>query len=329
MNKRVEIILNGLRNRERSALARAITLLESRRVQDREDRLALLEGCASIAQSHGTSSVRLAVTGAPGVGKSTLINQLGLATIEAGHRVAVLAVDPSSEATGGSILGDKTRMAELSVAEDAFIRPSPTSGYLGGVAASTRESILACEAAGFDRIVIETVGVGQSEYQASHLVDVVLFVTIAGAGDGLQGIKRGILESVDLVAVNKADGDEQARAKDHARELGSALRLLRGSSSPSCIPTSSLSTPGITPLFEALGALTAERLASGAIEAQREDQQLIWYRDAVRALLEQELQERSTWNSHYEHLAEDVRLGNISPYHAAATLVSQMFGDRT
>ena len=329
MHSSVDTLLEGLSRGESVSLARAITLLESRRPQDRELQLVLLDGCELLVANNNLSTIRIAVTGAPGVGKSTLINQLGLSLIEEGHRVAVLAIDPSSEATGGSILGDKTRMADLSRNDSAFIRPSPTSGHLGGVSTTTREAILACEAAGYDCVIVETVGVGQSEYQVSHLVDSVLFVTIAGAGDGLQGIKRGILESVDLVAVNKADGSHRDQAVEHARELGGALKLLRGKNAPGCIPTSAVSLDGITALKARLNDVLQDTVSSGRLQSRRQSQRVRWYHDAVKHLVEMELKHRSTWNASRNELQEQVARGDASPFRAAATLVKNLFGTQS
>jgi LAO/AO transport system kinase len=326
MHLSVKEILEGLDRGKRASLARAITMLESRRPQDREHQLGLLDGFERLIAQKGHSSVRIAVTGAPGVGKSTLINQLGLWFISQGHRVAVLAIDPSSEATGGSILGDKTRMDDLSREADAFIRPSPTSGHLGGVAIATRQAILACEVAGFDRIIVETVGVGQSEYQVRHLADAVLLVTIAGAGDGLQGIKRGILESVDLVAVNKADGERREWAENHARELSGALNLLRGHDSPLCIPTSAISAHGVQSLFARLDDVVHGMHESGKFESQRQTQRIRWFNETIRHLVDLELKQRASWNEHEKKLRDQVEDGTTTPFRAAAALIDTLFG---
>src|SRR3954465_7628942 len=218
MNDYVKGVLAG----ERAVLSRAITLVESTRADHRQQAQELLVELLP----HAGGAHRVGITGVPGVGKSTFIDALGTRLTEAGHRVAVLAVDPSSTRTGGSILGDKTRMARLAVDPAAFIRPSPTSGTLGGVARATRETIVLMEAAGHDVVLVETVGVGQSEVAVAAMVATFLLLTIARTGDSLQGIKKGILELADVVAVNKADGEHEAEARAAARELRGALRML-------------------------------------------------------------------------------------------------------
>jgi len=202
-------------------LSRAITLVESQRPEDREDARMLLEACVP----HSGNSLRLAISGVPGVGKSTFINVIGQYFLKLGKKVAVLAIDPSSERTKGSILGDKTRMVELTTKENVFIRPSPTSGALGGVARNTHEAMLLCEAAGFDLIMIETVGVGQSETAVAHLVDLFVLLVLSGAGDELQGIKRGIMEQADLIVVNRSDVSEKAQLLATIQDLKNALHL--------------------------------------------------------------------------------------------------------
>ncbi|MDJ0362132.1 methylmalonyl Co-A mutase-associated GTPase MeaB [Rhodococcus sp. H29-C3] len=222
LNIDIDAVAKSVLANDRSGLARAITLVESTRADHRDlAQQLLLQLLPKAGGAH-----RVGITGVPGVGKSTFIDALGMRLIEQGHRVAVLAVDPSSTRTGGSILGDKTRMARLSVEKDAYIRPSPTSGTLGGVTRATRETIVLLEAAGFDVILVETVGVGQSEVSVANMVDCFAFLTLARTGDQLQGIKKGVLELADLVAVNKADGKHVMEAKSAARELAGALRMI-------------------------------------------------------------------------------------------------------
>ena len=222
MRESVLDLATGVRDRSRAHIARAITLVESSRPDHREQARALL---AELAPQTG-SAVRVGVSGIPGAGKSTFIDALGTRLVERGHRVAVVAVDPSSSRTGGSVLGDRTRMARLTASEDAFVRPSPSGSHLGGVARATRESMLVLEAAGFDVVLVETVGVGQSEVAVAEMVDTFLMLALARGGDQLQGIKRGILEMADVIAVNKADGEHAGDARVAARELSGAMRLM-------------------------------------------------------------------------------------------------------
>lgn len=260
---------------DRAALARAITLVESKRADDRTAAASLLDGIM-----HRTGgAVRVGITGVPGVGKSTLIDALGMSLIAAGHRVAVLAVDPSSSRTGGAILGDKTRMARLAVSPDAFIRPSPSSGTLGGVAAKTREAMLLCEAAGFDVVLVETVGVGQSETAVADLTDFFLVLALPGAGDELQGIKKGVIELADMIAVNKADGDGANRASAAAAEYRSALHILVPACTdwmPPVVLVSGLAESGLDDLWSRVMEHRRLHEASGALVARRHAQDLKW-----------------------------------------------------
>jgi LAO/AO transport system kinase len=274
----------AIRNGERAALARAITLVESTRADHRERAQQLL---LELMPDAGTA-LHVGITGVPGVGKSTTIEALGMYLIEHGHRVAVLAVDPSSTRTGGSILGDKTRMAKLAVHPDAYIRPSPTSGTLGGVARATRETIVLLEAAGFDVILVETVGVGQSEVTVAAMVDTFVFLTLARTGDQLQGIKKGVLELADVVVVNKADGEHAVEAKAAARELTAALRLIYPRETlwrPPVLTMSALTGDGLAQLWETVERHGAVLREAGEFDKRRRDQQVEWtwamVRDAV------------------------------------------------
>src|SRR5450432_1353502 len=238
----------GIRDGDRATLARAITLIESKRADHRKNAHHLVQELLPLTGN----AVRLGITGAPGAGKSTTIDVLGTFLTSKGHKVAVLAVDPSSTRTGGSILGDKTRMARLAIDPNAFIRPSPSSGTLGGVAAKTRETILLCEAAGYDVLIVETVGVGQSETTVADMTDFFLVLMVAGAGDELQGIKKGIVESADMIAAIKDDGDNIARAKLAAADYRSALHILVPQSpnwSPPVMIFSALTGDGISELW--------------------------------------------------------------------------------
>ncbi|MFK5690789.1 methylmalonyl Co-A mutase-associated GTPase MeaB [Ornithinimicrobium sp. LYQ92] len=272
----VDDLAAGVRAGSRAHLARAITLVESSRADHRVAARALLQ---ELGTYPGPTAVRLGISGVPGAGKSTFINALGLRLLERGHRVAVLAVDPSSSRSGGSILGDRTRMGELATADGAFVRPSPTGLHLGGVARATRESMVVVEAAGFDVVVVETVGVGQSEVAVAEMVDTFLLLTLARAGDQLQGIKRGILEIADVIAVNKADGRHAVEAKGTARELAIAMRLLRGDHEGRRVPVltcSALEGSGLDEVWEQVLAHREHLARDGGLEQRRADQQLQW-----------------------------------------------------
>ncbi len=264
-----------IRAGERAALARAITLVESRRA----DHQAAARDLVQTLLPHTGEAVRVGITGSPGVGKSTTIDALGMYLIEQDHKVAVLAVDPSSARTGGSILGDKTRMARLSQAPEAFIRPSPSAGSLGGVAAKTREAMLLCEAAGFDVILVETVGVGQSETAVCDMTDFFLALMLPGAGDELQGIKKGLVELADMIAVNKADGDNVKRANAAAADYRAALHILTPRSEhwyPPVITYSGLTGAGIAELWEKVREHRKAMIACGDFIRRRREQQVKW-----------------------------------------------------
>jgi LAO/AO transport system kinase len=256
-------------------LARAITLIESKRADHRKAAHLLVQDLLPLTGK----AVRLGITGAPGVGKSTTIDTLGTYCTGLGHKVAVLAVDPSSSRTGGSILGDKTRMARLAIDPNAFVRPSPASGTLGGVAAKTRETMLLCEAAGYDVLIVETVGVGQSETAVADMTDFFLVLMVAGAGDELQGIKKGIVEIADMIAVNKSDGDNIARARLAAADYRSALHILVPHSanwSPPVVTYSALSGAGVPELWSHVLAHKEKMTASGELGQRRREQQVKW-----------------------------------------------------
>lgn len=273
----VQAYVDGVRGGDRAILARAITLIESEQPAHAGLAQEVLE--ALLPATGG--SRRVGISGVPGAGKSTFIDALGVSLTGRGHRVAVLAVDPTSSISGGSILGDKTRMSALASDPNAFIRPSPTSGTLGGVARKTRESVLLCEAAGFNVVLVETVGVGQSETIVAGMVDFFVVLLIAGAGDELQGIKRGILEVADMLAINKADGDNRARAVRAQASYQSALRLMRASSVPPVVTCSALEKTGLDELWSLLMTEWNRMQNTGELERKRQKQQVQWMWDMV------------------------------------------------
>jgi LAO/AO transport system kinase len=277
----VDELAAAVRRRDRAALPRAITLVESTRPDHREQAQQLLLALMPDAGS----AHHVGITGVPGVGKSTTIEALGMYLIERGHRVAVLAVDPSSTRTGGSILGDKTRMPRLAAHADAYIRPSPTSGTLGGVTKATRETIVLLEAAGFDVILVETVGVGQSEVAVANMVDTFVFLTLARTGDQLQGIKKGVLELADIVVVNKADGEHVREARKAARDLSGAIRLIYPRATlwrPPVLTMSALEGTGLEELWKTVERHQKVLSEAGEFEARRRAQQVDWTWQMVR-----------------------------------------------
>jgi LAO/AO transport system kinase len=277
----IDELATAVRGGDRAALPRAITLVESTRADHRERAQQLLLALMPAAGN----ALHVGITGVPGVGKSTTIEALGMDLIRRGHRVAVLAVDPSSTRTGGSILGDKTRMPQLASHPDAYIRPSPTSGTLGGVAKATRETIVLLEAAGFDVILVETVGVGQSEVAVANMVDTFVFLTLARTGDQLQGIKKGVLELADIVVVNKADGEHLGEARSAARELSGAIRLIYPRETlwrPPVLTMSALEGTGLEELWETVERHRQVLSEAGEFEARRRAQQVDWTWQMVR-----------------------------------------------
>ncbi|HZH12054.1 MAG TPA: methylmalonyl Co-A mutase-associated GTPase MeaB [Microvirga sp.] len=316
---RTDVTAQAVAAGDRAALARAITLMESRRADHRDKARSLLQ---ELMPRTG-KAVRIGITGVPGVGKSTTIDSLGSMLTEKGHKVAVLAVDPSSTRTGGAILGDKTRMARLSGDPNAFIRPSPSSGTLGGVAAKTRETMLLCEAAGFDVILVETVGVGQSETAVADLTDFFLVLMLPGAGDELQGIKKGILELADLIAVNKAD-DAGVKAKAAAAEYKAALHILAPASpiwTPPVLTISGLTGQGLDELWTKVLDHRKRLEASGELAAKRRAQDTKW----MWALVNERLHERLTHDPALKRRVPDIERaiadGALSPDAGASEIV--------
>ncbi|MEX2980289.1 methylmalonyl Co-A mutase-associated GTPase MeaB [Streptomyces sp. C36] len=312
----VKDVLDG----KRAAIARAITLVES----TRPDHRALAQRMLTALLPHAGAARRIGITGVPGVGKSTFIDALGTMLTGLGHRVAVLAVDPSSSRTGGSILGDKTRMERLAVDPAAFVRPSPTAGTLGGVAKATRETIVVMEAAGYDVVLVETVGVGQSETAVANMVDTFLLLTLARTGDQLQGIKKGVLELADLVAVNKADGPHERDAKAAARELAGALRLMQSPDAawnPPVLTCSARESTGLDTLWERIEQHRRVLEATGELASRRREQQVDWTWTMVREQLLTELRAHPEVRRLGPDLEQSVREGTLTASLAAERLL--------
>jgi GTPase len=313
-------VCRAIRAGDRRAIARTITLLESTRADRAERGQEILDALVA----HTGGAVRLGITGPPGVGKSTFIEVLGLHLLEQGHRVAVLAVDPSSPVTGGSILGDKTRMERLAQSERAFIRPSPSGGSLGGVAQRTRESMLVCEAAGYDVVIVETVGIGQSEVTVAGMVDFFLVLLQPGSGDELQGIKKGVLELADGLVVNKADGDAAALAErsrlDHQRAL-SLLRPLSPSWRPRVLAVSSRTGRGVDEVWQMVLEHREALRASGEGEARRREQTRAWMWSLMEEGLRREFRRHPAVAARIAPLEADVEALRTTPARAARALL--------
>jgi LAO/AO transport system kinase len=328
-----QALLNGVLlasgEAQRRAIAKTITLLESTRVDHRTRAEALLD---ALLPASG-KSFRLGISGVPGVGKSTFIETLGLQLIEQGHRVAVLAVDPSSSVSGGSILGDKTRMERLSVEPRAFIRPSPTSGTLGGVTASTREAMLVLEAAGHDVVIVETVGVGQSEIAVAGMTDCFALLQLPNAGDDLQAIKRGVMELADVVAINKADLDDAAATRAQA-QITSSLRLMQQRIvapeqqalhwTPRVLKLSAVTGDGVAQFWQAANELRLMRQTSGRLAARRREQDEAWMWERIEALLQARFRDNASVAAALPALTADVRAGRVAASVAARRLIELM-----
>ena len=326
-------IVHGSAGVQRRAMAKAITLLESTRADHRAQGDALLTALLP----HTGKSFRLGISGVPGVGKSTFIEALGLYLIAQGLRVAVLAVDPSSSVSGGSILGDKTRMEHLSMNERAYIRPSPSSGTLGGVAEKTRESMLVCEAAGYDVVIVETVGVGQSETAVANMTDMFVLLQLPNAGDDLQAIKKGVMEIADLVVINKADIDKNAATRAEA-QIASSLRLLSQHGNPEhahhdqtqwhpkVVQISALLGQGVDAFWSAVQQYRQLQTANGRLAARREKQALSWMWERIDAGLKQAIRQHPQVQHLLPLLQQDVAAGRIAPSTAARNLLSAQYG---
>ncbi|EMO62710.1 LAO/AO transport system ATPase [Leptospira borgpetersenii serovar Pomona str. 200901868] len=316
----VEEFVKGILSGNRALLARAITLVESSRPEHKQ----LAEKIIDASLPHSGKSIRIGITGIPGVGKSTFIESFGMYTISQGKKLAVLTIDPSSQISGGSILGDKTRMSELSRNESAFIRPSPSGESLGGVARKTRETIYLCEAAGFDTIFVETVGVGQSETAVHSMVDLFLLLLIAGAGDELQGIKRGIMEMADLFAITKADGDNKARAEITRTETQSAIHFFPINESgwiPKAFTCSSLSGEGIPEIWNQILEYTKILKSNGYFEIRRTNQAKYWLEETVSEHLMEDF--KAQMKESYKDMKDKVSHHQISSFQAAEKLIAE------
>ncbi|HJP38733.1 MAG: methylmalonyl Co-A mutase-associated GTPase MeaB [Gammaproteobacteria bacterium] len=310
-----------VRDGDRRALARAITLVESTRVEDRKPANEIL----TILSPHAGNSIRIGISGPPGVGKSTFIESLGNHIIDQGHKVAVLAVDPSSAISGGSILGDKTRMETLSQRADAFIRPSPAGTMLGGVTRYTRETMRIVEAAGFDVIMIETVGVGQSETDVAKMTDFFLLMLLPGGGDELQGIKRGIVELADLIVVNKADGDLESVAARSAADYRAALGFLHPRRQGWIVPVvtcSALHNIGIVKIREVIDDFRNKMTDNGIINKSRGQQAKAWLWNEISSTLLESMRQNDGIRAKVAELEQQVTLGKISPWVAAQEIIS-------
>jgi LAO/AO transport system kinase len=316
-------LARDIRSGDRAVLSRAITLIESKRADHRRAAAALTQ--ALLAASG--QAVRVGITGAPGVGKSTTIDALGSMLTREGRKVAVLAVDPSSRRTGGSILADKTRMARLATDANAFIRPSPASGALGGVAAKTRETMLLCEAAGYDVVLVETVGVGQSEIAVADMTDFFLVLMLPGAGDELQGLKKGVVELADMIAVNKADGDNIGRAKAAAAEYRAALHILSPRSphwSPPVVTYSALTGTGISELWEKILDHRQKLTQAGELATRRGEQQVKWMWTMLEERLFAPLRSDRALKAALPRIEAEVAAGHLAPASAVEEIADML-----
>ena len=319
----LERLARGVRVGDRTVLSRAITLIESKRADHRRSAAALMQ---ALLPDTG-NAVRVGITGAPGVGKSTLIDALGSMLTAQVCKVAVLAVDPSSRRTGGSILADKTHMARLASHPSAFIRPSPSSGTLGGVAAKTRETMLLCEAAGYDVVLVETVGVGQSEIAVADMTDFFLVLALPGAGDELQALKKGVVELADMIAVNKADGDNIARAKLAASQFAAALHILSPRSvnwSPPVLTCSALTGDGMKTLWSHILEHRQRLTASGELAARRGEQQVKWMWTMLEERLFEPLRSDRALKTALPRIEADVAAGRLAPASAVEKIAAML-----
>lgn len=320
----IEDYVQGILNKDRTILSKAITLIESSLYEHQEKAQQIIERCLPYAGK----SIRLGITGVPGVGKSTTIDVLGKMLTNSGHKVAVLAIDPSSQRSKGSILGDKTRMEELSTDPNAFIRPSPSAGSLGGVARKTREIIILCEAAGFDVVIVETVGVGQSETVAHSMVDFFLLLQLANAGDELQGIKRGIMEMADAISINKAEGENKQKAKISAGQYRNALHLFPITESgwtPTVFTCSAYSKEGIDTIWNTVSDYVIHTKANGYFYKKRNEQNLKILSETIESNLKENFYTNLRVKEKIEKVQQDILENKVSAYVAAGELIDDYF----
>jgi LAO/AO transport system kinase len=321
-----QFYIDGVRSGNRRILAKTITLIESAHPAHRQLGRTVVDRLLP----HTGKAVRLGITGVPGVGKSTFIESFGMMLVEMGHQVAVLAVDPSSTRSGGSVLADKTRMERLSIAPNAFIRPSPSGGTLGGVARMTRETLLVCEAAGFDAVIVETVGVGQSETTVASMVDFFLVLMLAGAGDELQGIKKGVLELADAVAINKADGDNLERAEKARQSYELALHLLNPVTptwSPPVLTCSALTLAGVDTLWDTIQEHRRRLSETGELDQKRRRQALAWMWSRIEDGLKERFFGNRAVDSQLGDIEASVKRGELSPTVGAERLLFLLDND--
>ncbi len=320
----VQKLFNDLKAGKREALSKSLTLVESSKPEHRTLAKQLVEFSTKVSRN----SLRIGITGVPGVGKSTFIESFGLLAIEKQKKVCVLAIDPSSQLSKGSLLGDKTRMEQLSVNENAYIRPSPTSGNLGGVARATRESILLCEAAGYDLILVETVGVGQSETTVHSMVDVFVMLLLANAGDEIQGIKRGIMEMADILMVNKADGENKQQAAVAARQLKQALHyfpLPKSGWSPTVDTMSALKAEQIDRVWKRVSEYLQLTKENGYYKKRRQEQTVHWFKQSLSEQLIQQLSQDKRFQEKITSIEQEVKAGDLDPFIAADKLIAEFF----
>ncbi len=319
----VNTLLKGIIAGDTAALSRGITLVESKAKKHQQTAKELILGCLP----HVKSSIRIGITGVPGVGKSTFIEQFGMGLITQGHKVAVLAIDPSSSLSGGSILGDKTRMEELVKEPDAFIRPSASGDSLGGVARKTKEAVILCEAAGYNRIIIETVGVGQSETAVHSMTDFFLLLKLAGAGDELQGIKRGIIEMADAIVINKADGENQKAARLAKAEFNRALHLYPAKDngwSPKTLTCSALKNQGIQEIHELINQFIDSTTANGHFTERRKNQQEYWLKQTINTTILDNFYNNAAIKNRMQVLVKQMQDNKITPFEAAYQVLSHL-----